>query len=68
MSEPFHELPVLIHPRVPARQATLLRRAMLDMARDPAAATLLATGCRGFEPAREGDYDNVRRIYHALSR
>lgn len=68
MSEPFHELPVLIHPRVPARQATLLRRAMLGMARDPAAATLLATGCRGFEPAREDDYANVRRVYRALKR
>ena len=44
------------------------RQALLDMSRDPKAATLLlASGCRGFEPATGQDYDNVRAIYRALA-
>jgi phosphonate transport system substrate-binding protein len=66
-SEPFFELPVLIHPRLPSRQAAALQRALLSMRDDPAAQSVLSQAdCPGFEPAEEQDYDNVRRIYRAI--
>lgn len=66
-SEPYHELPVIIHPRVPAAQATALYRALLNMATDPAAAAALRqAGSHGFETAAESDYANVRAIYRAI--
>jgi phosphonate transport system substrate-binding protein len=68
-SEPYQEMPVLIHPRVPALQADALRQALLGMATDPAAAPALAAArTAGFEPARETDYDNVRRTYKAIGK
>lgn len=66
LTEAFLELPVLIHPRVPAAQAAELRQALLGMCDDPAAADVLkAADCPGFAPAADHDYDNVRRIYRA---
>jgi phosphonate transport system substrate-binding protein len=65
-SEPYQELPVLIHPRVSATQAALLRQALLDLRDDPAAASLRAKGLPGFEPAEERDFDNVRKVYRAI--
>jgi phosphonate transport system substrate-binding protein len=68
-SEPFLEMPVLIHPRVSAEHAVALRRALLAMNDDPAAAEILkASQCPGFVTARESDYDNVRRIYRESAR
>ncbi len=68
-SEPFHELPVLIHPRVPAERAAALRQALLAMGADPDADSLWKEGkCQGFEPAGERDYDNVRRIYGGMGK
>lgn len=68
-SEPYHELPVLIHPRIPAEQADRLKQALLGLRDDPSAAALLrATRCPGFEAAAERDYDNVRRIYRATGK
>ncbi|MFA7382933.1 MAG: phosphate/phosphite/phosphonate ABC transporter substrate-binding protein [Desulfurivibrionaceae bacterium] len=67
VSAPFHELPVLIHPRVPAEQAAALRKALLEMRSDPEAAEALAL-CPGFEPAEERDYDDARRIYRAIGK
>lgn len=68
-SEPFHELPVLIHPRVPAERAAALRQALLAMGTDPDASSLWKEGkCQGFEPAEERDYDNVRRIYGGIGK
>jgi phosphonate transport system substrate-binding protein len=65
-SEPFHELPVVVHPRVPAGKVAALKHALLSMQIDPGGAEVLKqTGCPGFEDARESDYDNVRRIYRA---
>ena len=64
VSEAFAELPVIVHSRVPAPQADALRRALVGMRHDPAAAPLLLKlKFTGFEPAGEKDYDNVRRIY-----
>lgn len=67
LSEPFLEMPILIHPRVPAGPATALRQALLEMGKDPMAAEALrASGGQGFEAAGEADYNNVRRIYRAI--
>ncbi|MBS1158920.1 MAG: hypothetical protein H6R15_1339 [Proteobacteria bacterium] len=67
ISEPYYELPVIIHPRVPAEQVAILRHALLDMRHDPSAAALLQQArSPGFEAADEAAYDNVRRIYRAI--
>jgi phosphonate transport system substrate-binding protein len=67
VSEPYHELPVIIHPRVPAEQAAALRDALVHMHADPAAAAALAQArCPGFEPADERDYENVRKVYRTI--
>lgn len=69
VSEPYHELPVLIHPRVPAEQADRLKQALLGLRNDPSATALLqATRCPGFEAAEERDYDNVRRVCRAIGK
>jgi len=66
-SEPYQEMPILIHPRVPSDQATTLRRALVGMKADPTAAdTLKAAQCGGFETAFESDYDNIRSTYRAI--
>lgn len=68
-SETYHELPVLIHPRVPAQQAERLKQALLGLRNDPSATDLLRSiRCAGFEAAEERDYDNVRRIYRATGK
>ncbi|MEW6163846.1 MAG: phosphate/phosphite/phosphonate ABC transporter substrate-binding protein [Pseudomonadota bacterium] len=69
VSEPYHELAVMIHPRVPVAQAVALRQALLGMRDDPAAAEVLRQArCEGFEAAQESDYDNVRRIYRMIGK
>lgn len=69
LSEPYLELPVLIHPRVPAERAERLERALLGMRDDPAAAEALRKArCPGFEVAGERDYDNVRSVYRAIGK
>lgn len=68
VSEPFSEIPVLVHPRVADRQARALQKALLGMARDPEAAALLkAVDCQGFVAATDSDYANVRRAYRAIT-
>lgn len=68
-SEPYQELPVLIHPRVSSDRARRLVSALLGMRHDPAAAEVLRQAqCPGFEPASERDYDNVRRVYRAIGK
>lgn len=65
-SEPYPELPIVVHPRLPASQAAALKQALLSMREDPGAAGVLErTGCPGFEDATESDYDNVRKFYRA---
>lgn len=51
-SEPYPELPVVVHPRVSAGAAAAVRDALIGMDRDPQAA--------------DRDYDGVRRIYKAI--
>ena len=65
-SEPYAEIPVLAHPRVPRELADDVRRVLVGMRTDPAGSAILeASAFAGFEPATEALYDNVRRVYRA---
>lgn len=65
-SEAYHELPVIIHPRVPKPQSDALQQALLGMKNDPRASAMLSqTRNPGFEPASDADYNNVRQVYRA---
>ena len=67
VSEGFPDLAVIAHPRVPAATVERVRRALLGMAADPAAAPILIqTKSKGFEPASDRDYEGVRRIYRLI--
>jgi phosphonate transport system substrate-binding protein len=67
VSEGFPDLAVIAHPRVPAATVERVRRALLGMTNDPAAAPVLAAAkSKGFEPAGERDYDGVRRVYRLI--
>jgi phosphonate transport system substrate-binding protein len=67
VSEGYPDLAVSVHPRVPAVTVEHVRRALLGMSTDPAAAPVLALGkFRGFEPASDRDYEGVRRIYRLI--
>lgn len=67
VSEGFPDLAVIAHPRVPAATVERVRRALLGMGGDPAAAAILAAAkSKGFEPAGERDYDGVRRVYRLI--
>jgi phosphonate transport system substrate-binding protein len=64
VSEGFPDLAVIAHPRVPAATVERVRRALLGMSSDPAAApVLILAKSKGFEPAVDRDYDGVRRVY-----
>jgi phosphonate transport system substrate-binding protein len=64
VSEPFADLPVLVHPRLDAKRVQAIRAALLAMRDDPrAAAARGAAGFDGFVAAGEGDYANARRAY-----
>lgn len=66
-SEPYPELAVIVHPRVPAESREKVRAALLGMGRDAAGAALLAkAGFSGFEPASNADYEGVRRVYQSI--
>jgi len=66
-SEPYPDLAVIVHPRVPARTVAAVREALVGMDRDPQGAEILQrVGAKGFEPAADRDYDGVRRIYKAI--
>jgi phosphonate transport system substrate-binding protein len=67
VSEGFPDLAVIVHPRVPAATVELVRRALLGMSADPAAAAALAAAkSKGFEPASDPDYDGVRHVYRLI--
>lgn len=64
MSEPFAELPIIVHPRLSEEKVKLLQQALLNMKNDPNAVEILEKAkFKGFEPANDKDYDNVRKIY-----
>jgi phosphonate transport system substrate-binding protein len=67
VSEGFPDLAVIAHPRVPATTVERVRRALLGMSSDPAAAPILTLAkSKGFEPAVDRDYDGVRRVYRLV--
>jgi phosphonate transport system substrate-binding protein len=67
VSDGFPELPVIAHPRVPAAHVARVRRALLGLRSDPAAAPILAGAkSQGFEAATDRDYDSVRRVYRLM--
>jgi phosphonate transport system substrate-binding protein len=67
VSEGFPDLAVIAHPRVPAATVERVRRALLQMGRDPHAAPVLTLAkSKGFEPAGDRDYNGVRRIYRLI--
>lgn len=66
-SEPYPDLAVLVHPRLPAEQVERIREALLAMRKDPKAVPILeANQFPGFFPATEKDYEIVRRAYKAV--
>ncbi len=63
-SDPYPDLAVLVHPRLPAEQVERIRQALLGMARDAKAAPILeANQFPGFFAAEEKDFESVRRVY-----
>jgi phosphonate transport system substrate-binding protein len=67
VSEGYPELAVIVHPRVPAPAVEKIRRALIGMADDPAAAPMMARiRFKGFAPATDKDYDGVRRVYRLI--
>jgi phosphonate transport system substrate-binding protein len=67
VSEPYPELAVVAHPRVPAAIVEKVRLALVGMKSDPDAAEIRQrTKSPGFEPATDADYEGVRRVYRLL--
>lgn len=66
-SEPFHELPIVIHPRIASETVKAIKHALLGMNNDPAGSAILKeSNCPGFESADDHDYNNVRQIYRLI--
>jgi len=66
-SEPYPELPIVAHPRVPGAVVEKVRKALLGMKQDPGAAAILdRTKSPGFETATDRDYEGVRRVYRLI--
>ena len=67
VSDAYPDLAVIHHPRLPAATVEKVRRALVGMAKDPAAAPILEKArSRGFEPATEREYEGVRRVYRQI--
>lgn len=70
-SEPYQDIPVAVHRRVPEAAARAVQRALAGMAEDPEGARLLAASARivsqppplGFLPAGPADYRNYEDFY-----
>lgn len=64
ISEPFAELPIIVHPRISSEKVALIQKALLEMKNDPNAVEILEKAkFKGFDPANDKDYDNVRKVY-----
>ena len=67
VSDPYPDLAVIVHPRVPAATVDAVRKALLGMKSDPTALPVLErVKFVGFEPATSQDYDGVRRVYRRI--
>lgn len=71
ISEPYHDLPIMVNPSVPKSKAEAVRNALIGMRNDPEGRKVLETGAAllklpepvGFVSADDRDYDNYRRFY-----
>lgn len=69
LSDPFPDLAVVAHPRLPAELRDRVRDALVGMRSDKDAAEMMARcGCPGFTAATDRDYDGVRSVYRQASR
>ena len=67
VSDVYPDLAVIAHPRLGAATVERVRRALVAIKDDPAAAEILARAqSKGFEPASDRDYDGVRRVYRLI--
>ena len=70
-SESFHDLAVMVSPRVAPADSEKVRQAFINMARDPAGLAVLQQvtqalalpEVRGFAPADDRDYNNYRNFF-----
>jgi phosphonate transport system substrate-binding protein len=67
LSDPYPDLAVIAHPRVPAATVDAVRKALIGMRSDRQGAAILeSTHSSGFEPATDRDYEAVRRVYKRI--
>jgi phosphonate transport system substrate-binding protein len=67
VSDPYPDLAVIAHPRVPAATVNAVRKALLGMKNEPVAAAVLErVKFVGFDPATNQDYEGMRRIYRRI--
>jgi phosphonate transport system substrate-binding protein len=67
LSDPYPDLAVIAHPRVPAATVDAVRKALIGMKSDRLGAAILeSTHSSGFEPATDRDYEAVRRVYKRI--
>jgi len=73
-SEPYLNLPIAAHPRVPAAAAQAVRDALIGMAQDPEGLKILKASAAvikqkppyGFVPAQDAEYRNQREVYRLI--
>jgi len=75
-SEPYQNLPIAVHPRVPHDVVRAVQGALLGMAANAEGAAILATSAAviqqerpwGFVPAQDAEYANQREVYRVVWR
>ncbi len=68
-SDPYPDLAVVAHPRLPDDTIARVRAALTGMAEDPEAKEILQNAaCPGFGAASDADYDAVRAIYRLAAK
>jgi phosphonate transport system substrate-binding protein len=73
-SDPFLDIPVAVHPRVPVQAANAVRDALAQMVHDPAGLKILTASAAvigqkppfGFLPATDSEYQNQRDVYRTV--
>lgn len=73
-SEPYFDLPIAAHPRLPATVVKAVRDALVGMAADPEGREILATSAAvikqeppwGFVAAQDAAYRNQREVYRII--
>lgn len=63
-TDAWPNIPVLAHPRIPAKHAQAVRKALIDMNTDPEGKALLEElKIPGFLAVKDSDYDSTRSVY-----